>query len=111
MITRADVAARLQELVKAHGRTSAARARDYLSAMYTWAAREGLCESNPVALTNDPAAGIPARDRVLADDEIRTVWNACDDDTAGRIVRLLLLTGAGVRRSAGCVGTRSATAS
>jgi integrase len=93
VITRADVAARLQELVKAHGRTSAARARDYLSAMYTWAAREGLCEANPVTLTNDPAVGIPTRDRVLADDEIRTVWNACGDDTAGRIVKLLLLTG------------------
>src|SRR5262249_45078749 len=36
-IKRADVASRLQELIKAHGRTSAARARDYLRAMFTWA--------------------------------------------------------------------------
>jgi integrase len=92
-ITRADVAARLQELIKAHGRTSAARARDYLSAMHTWAAKEGLCEGNPVFLTNDPAAGIPPRDRVLSDDEIRTVWSVCGDDSTGRIVKLLLLTG------------------
>jgi integrase len=92
-ITRADVAARLQELTKQHGRTSAARARDYLSAMYTWAAKEGLAEANPVAMTNDPAAGIPPRDRVLSDDEVRTVWNACSDDDAGRIVKLLLLCG------------------
>ena len=92
-IKRADVAVRLQELVKAHGRTSASRARSYLSAMYSWAMREGLCEANPVIATNDPAAGIPTRDRILADDEIRSVWNACGGDNAGRIVRLLLLTG------------------
>ena len=92
-IKRADVAARLQELTKAHGRTAAARARDYLSAMFSWAMREGLCEANPVMATNDPAAGILPRDRVLSDDEIRIVWNACGDDAAGRIIKLLLLTG------------------
>ena len=92
-IKRADVAARLQELTQAHGRTAAARARDYLSAMFSWAMREGLCEANPVIATNDPAAGILPRDRVLSDDEIRIVWNACGDDAAGRIVKLLLLTG------------------
>jgi Arm DNA-binding domain len=92
-VKRADVAVRLQELTHAHGRTAAARARDYLSAMFSWAMREGLCEANPVLATNDPAAGILPRDRVLSDDEIRIVWNACGDDTAGRIVRLLLLTG------------------
>ena len=92
-IKRADVAARLQELTQAHGRTAAARARDYLSAMFAWAMREGLCEANPVLATNDPAAGILPRDRVLSDDEIRTVWNACGDDAAGRIIKLLLLTG------------------
>jgi integrase len=94
-ITRADVAARLQELIKLHGRTSAARARDYLSAMYGWAMREGLTESNPAAFTNDPAAGIPERKRVLSDDEIRAVWNACTGEDHGfsTIVKLLLLTG------------------
>jgi integrase len=92
-IKRADVAARLQELSQAHGRTAAARARDYLSAMFSWAMREGLCEANPVVATNDPAAGILPRDRVLSDNEIRTVWNACGDDAAGRIIKLLLLTG------------------
>ena len=34
-IERADVAARLQELTKAHGRTSAARARGNLSALFS----------------------------------------------------------------------------
>ena len=92
-IKRADVAARLQELVKAHGRTSAARARDNLSALYGWAMKEGLCEANPVMATNDPTEGMTARDRVLADSEIRAVWNACQDDDFGAIIKLLLLTG------------------
>jgi integrase len=93
-ITRADVAARLQELMKTRGRTSAARARGNLSAMYGWAMREGLCETNPVIATNDPNAGVLARDRVLDDTEIRIIWRACDDDSdASRIVKLLLLTG------------------
>jgi integrase len=92
-IKRADVAARLQELTKAHGRTSAARARDTLSALYGWTMREGLCEANPVIATNNPTEGMQPRDRVLTDDEIRTIWNACQDDDFGRIVRLLLLSG------------------
>ena len=92
-IKRADVAARLQELTKAHGRTSAARARGIFVGDVLWAMREGLCEANPVMATNDPAAGILPRDRVLSDDEIRIVWNACGDDAAGRIIKLLLLTG------------------
>jgi integrase len=92
-IGRADVAARLQELIKQHGRTSAARARDYLSAMYSWSMKEGLCESNPVLATNDPTAGRLPRDRVLSDHEIRIIWIACRDDSFGRIVKLLLLTG------------------
>jgi integrase len=92
-IKRVHVAARLQELIKARGRTSAARARDYLRAMFAWGMREGLCETNVAAATNDPAEGIPSRDRILGDDEVRTIWKACRDDDFGRIVRLLLLSG------------------
>lgn len=92
-IKRADVAARLQELIKESGKTAAARARSNLSALYGWAMREGLCEGNPVIATNDPAEGILPRERVLADDELRVIWKACRDDDFGRIVRLLMLTG------------------
>jgi integrase len=92
-IKRADVAARLQEIVKEHGRTAAARARGNLSALYSWAQKEGLCEGNPVIVTNDPAEGIEPRDRVLSDRELATIWNACLDDDFGRILRLLILTG------------------
>jgi len=92
-ISRADIAARLGEIAKDNGRVSAARARDSLSALYNWAIREGLCESNPAAGTNDPAAGAKARERTLTDTELRAVWNACRDDDFGRVVKLLMLTG------------------
>jgi integrase len=96
-IVRADIAAQLQAIIKKHGRTSAARARANLSAMYVWAIGEALCETNPVTGTNDPADDLKARDRVLNDSELRAVWDAAGDDDFGRIVKLLILSGA--RRS------------
>src|SRR5262249_3407625 len=92
-IKRADIAARLQQLVEQHGRVAAARARDCLASMYSWAVREGLCESNPALATNDPDAGDVPRDRILTDDEIRLLWRGAGDGDFGRIVKLLLLTG------------------
>lgn len=92
-IARADIAARLQEIAKEHGRTAASRARSNLSAMFGWAMREGLCDANPTISTNDPAEGIKPRERTLNDTELRVVWRACHDDDFGRIIRLLVLTG------------------
>jgi integrase len=92
-IKLANVAARLQEITSERGRTASARARGNLSALFGWAMREGLCENNPVALTNDPAEGIDPRDRVLTDNELAAVWRASADDDFGRIVKLLILTG------------------
>jgi integrase len=93
-IGRAEIAARLQEVVKQYGRTAASRARSTLSTLFAWAMREGLCEANVVIATNDPLANIDnSRDRVLSDAELVKVWNACGEDDFGRIVRLLILTG------------------
>jgi len=91
-IDRKMVAEQLRWIVADHGATSAARARGNLSALFTWAMREGMVASNPVAGTNDPTEGTPGRDRVLTDEEIRLVWHNCQNDDFGRIVRLLLLT-------------------
>lgn len=93
-IERADIAAQLQVITKKHGRTSAARARANLSAMFAWAIGEALCDANPVAGTNDPGDGLKARTRVLSDAELRLVWDAAGDGDFGRIVKLLILTGA-----------------
>jgi integrase len=92
-IDRADVASRLQEIIKERGRVAASQARINLSALYTWAAKEGLVETNVVANTNDPAKGIQSRERVLNAGEIKAIWDACDDGDFGAIAKLLLLTG------------------
>ena len=93
-ITRRHVAARLGEIVRDHGPTSAARARSALSALFTWAMKEGICEGNPTIATNNPLAGHRSRDRVLTPEEIRAIWNSSREDDFGRIIRLLILTGA-----------------
>lgn len=64
-ITRRIIAARLNQIVAEHGDTAAARARQSLSAFFSWTIREGMVESNPVIGTNDPSSHIDARDRVL----------------------------------------------
>jgi integrase len=93
-IKRAEIAARLQEIITDRGRTAAARARGTLSSLFAWTMKEGLCEANPVIGTNDPLHGVNnSRDRVLSDAELAKVWNACAGDDFGRIVRLLTLTG------------------
>ncbi len=92
-IERKHVAARLGEITAESGATAAARARAAISAMFGWAIREGIAATNPVSFTNKP--DVPsARDRVLSEDEIAEVWRACRDDDYGRIVKLLVLTGA-----------------
>ncbi len=91
-IDRKAVAEQLRRIIAEHGETSAARARSNLSALFTWAMKEGLVGGNPVLGTNDPTEGKQGRDRVLTDEEIRLVWQNCLEDDFGRIVRLLLLT-------------------
>jgi integrase len=54
---------------------------------------QGLAESNAVVGTNRPKAP-PPRDRVLDDVELACIWRAAGDDDFGRIVKLLVLTGA-----------------
>jgi integrase len=91
-IERKHIAAQLQDLVKDRGSIAAARARGQLSALFTWAQREGLVEQNPVSNTNSPDAGVKPRDRVLSSDELKAIWATCLDDDFSQIVRLLVLT-------------------
>src|SRR5262249_43533861 len=93
-IKRRDVAVILTDIARETPIT-AARGRAILSAMFTCAKSGGRASGgNPVSGTNNPAEGISARDRVLSNSELATVWNACGDDESGRIVKLLILTGA-----------------
>jgi integrase len=91
-IGRATIADLLFKIADKNGKHASTHARSSLSAFFSWAMREGLCETNPVIATNkaiDPVV----RDRVLADNEFRAIWEALPDSDYGRIVRLLILTG------------------
>jgi integrase len=92
VVSRKDVASRLLAIKRDHTSVVTSRARRALSAFFAWAMREGLCEANPVVGTNKPPENKP-RERVLSDEELVAVWNACGDDDHGRIVRLLILLG------------------
>jgi integrase len=92
-IGRADVALELGKMTRSNGRMAALRARVALSSLYVWALGEGIAEANPVIGTNKPSEASP-RDRVLSDDELTAIWNAAGADDYGRIVRLLVLSGA-----------------
>ena len=56
-IGRRDIAARLNEIAVNNGPAAANRVRASLSALFAWAMREGLTESNPVTNTNKAIEG------------------------------------------------------
>ena len=94
-ITREIVATRLREISRytddgKGGPVAANRARGTLSALFTWAIGEGLCETNPVAGTNKNSE--TSRDRVLTDAELARIWLAAPNSGYGRIVKLLMIT-------------------
>jgi integrase len=92
-VARRDVAACLSVIKQNSGDVAAARALSALSSLYVWSIGEGIADSNPTIGVNKPPTP-PARSRVLSDQEIAEVWNACEPDDYGRVIRLLLLTGA-----------------
>jgi integrase len=92
-ITRKDVAARLTKITLENGSITASRARVALSGFYAWAMGQGLAESNPVIGTTRPQEAKP-RERVLDDSELAAIWHASGDGAYGKVIRLLILTGA-----------------
>jgi integrase len=83
--------ARLLTAVAKNGPVAANRLRASLSAMFAWAMGEGLATFNPVTHTNKREER--ARDRVLSDVELATIWDALEGDDFGAVVKLLMLTG------------------
>src|SRR5262249_28311253 len=90
-IDRKKVAALLANIERDSGPPSANRARTAMSAMFTWAMREGLADSNPVANTNKREE--KPRERILSAAELRLIWNALPANEYGVICKLLMLTG------------------
>src|SRR5262249_44831193 len=68
------------------------RTRSTLSAFLTWAAREGLIETNAAAFTNKNAE--TSRDRTLTSNELAQIWRALPAESDyGDVLKLLILTG------------------
>ena len=90
-VTQADIARLLRATTG--GPATINRLRATLSAMFVWLLKEGvtLPHGNPAAYTHKRVE--TARDRVLSDAELRSVWNAVGNDDFGRILKLLALTG------------------
>jgi integrase len=91
-VSRKDIASRLVAISREHSNVVAAKARDTLSAFFTWAMQMGLTDANPIVGTHKPQGNKP-RERVLSDSELVALWNACGDDDCGRVFRLLILLG------------------
>ena len=92
-ITRADLQPILDAMpVKQKGMRRAVFA--YGSVLFGWAARRGDIPANPFKAMEKPEAP-KARDRVLSDDELASIWRASEtlDRTFGAFFRLLILTG------------------
>jgi integrase len=96
-VTNSHVNTALNAIATAPSRSQAQRK---LSTFFVWAVMEGHAPDNPVAKTKTVKAGA-ARERVLTEAEIRTLWNCCKDDDLGRIIKLLLLTGCRAREIGG----------
>ncbi len=90
-IRRADV----NELVKSLRRSSpiaANRLLAHLKKFFNWAVEEEKIEASPAAAVKRPSKE-NKRDRVLSDDEIRVIWQACGKlGVFGRAFRLMLAT-------------------
>jgi integrase len=93
IIDRAGLFKLRNKLAKEAGEVQANRVLATLSAMWTWGLRAGVVTGeNPAAFV--PRFSETARERVLSEDEIRTLWRAtASGKTFDRIVRLILLTG------------------
>ena len=67
--------------------------RALLHRLYTWAIEQEHVDGNPVAYVRRPGVE-RQRDRVLSEDEIRTLWKALDahDDQMAAMFRLRLIT-------------------
>jgi integrase len=87
----ADVARCLNTITRNSGPATSGRARAALSALCSWAMRQGYATANPVIGTVLPDTR-PSRDRVLTDIELAAVWRSAGDDDFGKIIRLLILT-------------------
>jgi integrase len=94
---RRDATRVIDGVTKRNAPTEAMRSFQDLRAMLRWAVSRGDLDHNPIEGMRKPQGSKP-RERVLSDDEIRTLWNALPQALARspeyqRIIKLCLVTG------------------
>jgi integrase len=97
-ISRADVNELLHDVLARGAPYTSNRLLDYLRRLWGWAIDEGYCEHSPCDRVRRKAPEVK-RDRVLADAEIRIVWQAWQQQgwPWGPMQKLLLATGQRLR--------------
>lgn len=80
----------MSKIDKASGAVTANRVRSSMSMLFAWSLREGLALANPVIGTSKRQEH--TRDRVLSDDELRSIWRVTNGYDYGTIIKLLILT-------------------
>jgi integrase len=87
-----------------HGRVMADRMLAYLSVCFRWQqVRDEDFVSPIITGMRRTTAKELARDRILTDDELRSIWKATDEGAYGALVRFLLLTAARLSEAADMV--------
>jgi len=92
-ITSDDITRVTDKLMKAGQPSAANHATTAIKTFFRW------CVTQRKYLPHSPLEGLqlPARtisrDRVLAPDELKAIWDACEDTAFGTTVKLLILTG------------------
>jgi integrase len=102
---RRDATRVVDRIAKRNAPTEAMRSFEDLRAMLRWAVSRGDLDHSPIEGMRKPPGSKP-RERVLSDDEIRTLWNGLPKALARspdcqRIIKLCLATGQRVGEVAG----------
>jgi integrase len=97
-IKRPDVIEWLDAIVDRPAPIAANRALGWFKGLCNFAVERGVIDVSPIAGIKPPAAET-ARDRVLSDDELRTVWEAADafEPVYAGFIKLLILSGQRLR--------------
>lgn len=93
-IAKRDVIDLLDAIADSGRVVTANRVRAYLNKFLSWCVERDIIDQSP-AMGVKPVAKEKSRDRVLSDDEIRWLWQACtiEGQPWGHLGKMLLLTG------------------
>ncbi|MDX0719347.1 DUF4102 domain-containing protein [Sinorhizobium medicae] len=95
-LTKSDIR-KVRDKVAKNAEQMSDRMLAYLNTPMDWFAKEDMIEVNPVPAITRAGPGLVKRKRVLAEDELLAIWNACplmespEGKAYGRLVRYLML--------------------